>query len=69
MSYLRRSGSAAGEGQTVLGGRGGGARGALSFPFSLTTVTVFFLFFFPFFLFSFFHFFFFIFFFISYAFV
>ena len=34
MSYLKRSGSAAGEGQTVLGGGGGGARIALSFPFS-----------------------------------
>jgi len=34
MSYLGRSGSAAGEGQTVLGGGGGGAGGALSFPFS-----------------------------------
>jgi len=34
MSYLGRSGSAAGEGHTVLGGGGGGARGALSFPFS-----------------------------------
>jgi len=34
MSYLGRSGSAEGEGQTVLGGGGGGAGGALSFPFS-----------------------------------
>jgi len=34
MSYLGISGSAAGEGQTVLGGGGGGAGGALSFPFS-----------------------------------
>ena len=34
MSYLRRSGSAEGEGQTVLGGGGGGAGGALCFPFS-----------------------------------
>jgi len=34
MSYLGRSGSAAGEGQTVLGGGGGGAAGPLSFPFS-----------------------------------
>jgi len=34
MSHLRRSGSAEGEGQTVLGGGGGGAGGALSFPFS-----------------------------------
>jgi len=34
MSYLGRSGSAEGEGQTVLGGGGGGARGALFFPFS-----------------------------------
>ena len=34
MSYLGRSGSADGEGQTVLGGGGGGAGGALSFPFS-----------------------------------
>ena len=34
MSYLVRSWSAAGEGQAVLGGRGGGAGGALSFPFS-----------------------------------
>jgi len=34
MSYLGRSRSAAGEGQTVLGGGGGGAGGALSFPFS-----------------------------------
>jgi len=34
MSYLGRSGSAAGEGQTVLGGGGGGAGGPLSFPFS-----------------------------------
>jgi len=34
MSYLGRSGSAEGEGQTVLAGGGGGAGGALSFPFS-----------------------------------
>ena len=34
MWYLERSGSAAVEGQTVLGGGGGGARGALSFPLS-----------------------------------
>jgi len=34
MSYLRRSGSAEGEGQTVFGGGRGGAGGALSFPFS-----------------------------------
>ena len=34
MSYLGRSGSAEGEGQSVLGGGGGGAGGALSFPFS-----------------------------------
>jgi len=34
MSYLGRSGSAAGEGHTVLGGGGGGAGGAFSFPFS-----------------------------------
>jgi len=34
MSYLGRSGSAAGEGQTVLGGGGGGAGGVLSFPVS-----------------------------------
>jgi len=34
MSYLGRSGSAEGEGQTVLGGGGGVAGGALSFPFS-----------------------------------
>jgi len=34
MSYLGRSGSAAGEGQTVLAGGGGRAGGALSFPFS-----------------------------------
>jgi len=34
MSYLGRSGSAKGQGQTVLGGGGGGAGGALSFPFS-----------------------------------
>jgi len=32
MSYLRRSGSAVGEGQTVLGGGGCGAGEALSFP-------------------------------------
>jgi len=31
MSYLGRSGSSAGEGQTVLGGGGGGAGGVLSF--------------------------------------
>jgi len=34
MSYLWRSGSAAGEGQTVFGGGGGWAGEALSFPFS-----------------------------------
>jgi len=34
MSYLGRSGSAEGEGQTVLAGGRGGAGGALSFPFS-----------------------------------
>jgi len=34
MSYLGRSGSAEGEGQTMLGGGGGGAEGALSFPLS-----------------------------------
>jgi len=34
MSYLGRSGSAEGEGQTVLASGGGGAGGALSFPFS-----------------------------------
>jgi len=34
ISYLGRPGSAEGVGQTVLGGGGGGARGALSFPFS-----------------------------------
>jgi len=34
MSYLGRSGSAEGEGQSVLGGGGAGAGGALSFPFS-----------------------------------
>jgi len=34
MSYLGRSGSAEGEGQTVLAGGGGGAGGALSFHFS-----------------------------------
>jgi len=34
MSYLGRSGSAEGEGQTVLGGSEAGAGGALSFPFS-----------------------------------
>jgi len=34
MAYLGRSGSAEGEGQTVLGGGGGGAGGALSFPIS-----------------------------------
>ena len=34
MLYLGRSGSAEGEGQTVLGGGGGGASRALSFPFS-----------------------------------
>jgi len=34
ISYLGRSGSAEGDGQTVLGGGGGGAGGALSFPFS-----------------------------------
>jgi len=34
MSYLGRSGSAEGEGQTVLGGSGAGAGGALSLPFS-----------------------------------
>jgi len=34
MSYLGRSGSAEGEGQTVLGGGGGGAGGALSLPCS-----------------------------------
>ena len=34
MSYLGRSGSAAGEGQTVFGGGGGWAEGALSFTFS-----------------------------------
>jgi len=34
MLYLVRSGSAAGEGHTVLGGGGGGAGRALSFPFS-----------------------------------
>jgi len=33
MSYLGRSGSAEGEGQTVLGGGGGGAGGGLSFHF------------------------------------
>jgi len=34
MSYLGRSGSAEGEGQTVFGGGAGVAGGALSFPFS-----------------------------------
>jgi len=34
MSYVGRSGSAEGEGQTVLAGGGGGAGVALSFPFS-----------------------------------
>jgi len=34
MSYLGRSGSAEGEGQTVLGGGAGGAGGALSRPLS-----------------------------------
>ena len=34
MSYLGRSGSAEREGQTVLGGDGAGAAGALSFPLS-----------------------------------
>jgi len=34
MSYLGRSKSAEGDGQTLLGGGGAGARGALSFPFS-----------------------------------
>jgi len=34
MLYLGRSGSAEGEGQTVLVGGWGGAGGALSFPFS-----------------------------------
>ena len=34
MSYLGRTGSAAGQGQSVFGGGGGGAGGALSFPFS-----------------------------------
>jgi len=34
MSCLGRSGSAEGEGQTVLRGGGGGAGGALSFPFT-----------------------------------
>ena len=34
MSYLGRSGSAEGEGQTVLAGGVGAARGALSFTFS-----------------------------------
>jgi len=35
MSYLGRLKSSEGEGQTVLGGGGTGAGGALSFPFSL----------------------------------
>jgi len=34
MSYLGRSGSAEGEGHTVLAGGGGGSGGALSFPCS-----------------------------------
>jgi len=40
MSYLGRSGSAAGAGQTLLGGGGGGAGGALSFPLSGRAVLV-----------------------------